>query len=791
MKRALLLILLIINGLCSYGQVTHTIRGSIIDKKTREPIPYTNVIIWNTIIGAQSDSLGNFTISKVKPGTYRLQVSCIGYNPYISPEFLLSSKDKSITLELEENSKQLGEITVKATPFRKMAESPIAMRVIGFTEIEKSAGANRDISRVIQSFPGVASSPAGYRNDLIVKGGGPAENRYYIDGVEIPNINHFATQGASGGPVGIINAELIREADFYSGAFPAGKNNAMSSVLDFRLKDGSTEEHNYSFVLGSSDFGFNTDGHIGKKVTYIASVRQSYLQFLFKALKLPFLPTFTDAQFKTKIRFDKKNELTILGLGAIDDMKLNTDTTGQSDANKYILATLPVIRQNTFTLGAVYKHFAGKHVQTVVLSTNRLFNENIKYLNNDETSEANKILNYLSSEQETKLRVENSSLLNNFRFVSGVNMEIASYYNRTNQQIFLNNQAQNLTYKTDLNLFKYGLFGSLNYEQPEARFTASMGVRTDANSYSSEMNNPLKQLSPRLSLSYQPIRNFFINGNVGRYYQLPSYTVLGYKNNNGILINRANQVKYIYSDQFVLGFEHRPANYIRLTLEGFYKKYNHGLLSLADSIPLSSKGNDYNVLGTESVNSTARGRAYGLELLARWFGYKNLNVIAAYTYVRSEFKNPETNQYIPSAWDNRHLFTLTGGYTLPRNWSVGAKFRAVGGAPYTPYDVDKSSLKSAWDAQNRPYPDYSKYNTLRLKTFTQLDIRVDKSYFFNKWMLGFYIDIQNAMNSQYKQAPVINSTGITDTTHPDRYILQTIDQRSGTVVPSIGMMIEF
>lgn len=791
MKRIINTVMLFMIVISAFGQITHAIRGNIIDKKTREPIPYTNVIIWNTTTGAQTDSIGNFTISKIKPGTYRLQVSSIGYTPYISPEFLLASKDKFITIELEENSKQLNEVTVKATPFRKITESPIALRVIGFTEIEKSAGANRDISRVIQSFPGVASSPAGYRNDLIVRGGGPSENRYYIDGVEIPNINHFATQGASGGPVGIINAELIRETDFYSGAFPANKNNSMSSVLDFRLKDGSTEEHNYSFVLGSSDFGFNTDGHIGKKVTYIASIRQSYLQYLFKALNLPFLPTFTDAQFKTKIKFDRKNELTILGLGAIDNMTLNSDTVGQSDANKYIISTLPIIRQNTYTLGAVYKHFAGKHVQTVVLSTNRLFNENIKYRNNDESMAANKILDYRSSEQETKLRFENSSLINNFRVVSGVNLEIANYYNRTNQQLYVNNQSRTLVYATDLNLFKYGMFGSLNYEDPDGKYTASLGLRTDANSYSSEMNNPLKQLSPRLSLSYQLVQNLFINGNMGRYYQLPSYTVLGYKDNNGIVINRTNGVKYSYSDQIVIGFEHRPANYIRLTLEGFYKKYENGLLSLADSIPLSSKGNDYNVLGTESVNSTAQGRAYGLELLARWFGYKNLNLIAAYTYVRSEFKNPKTGNYIPSSWDNRHLLTLTGGYTLPRNWVIGAKFRAVGGAPYTPYDVEKSSLKTAWDAQNRPYLDYSRYNTLRLKTFTQLDLRVDKSYFFNKWMFGFYFDIQNAMNTQYDQASVINSTGITDPSNPDKYVMKTINQNSGTVVPSIGIMVEF
>ncbi len=783
--------MLIISTVSSMEQITYSIKGNVIDKKTREPLPYINVIIWNTTNGTTTDSLGYFTISKLKPGTYRIQASSVSYNSYLSPEFLLSSKDKFITVELEENTKLLNEVQVKATPFRKITESPISMRVIGFTEIEKSAGANRDISRVIQSFPGVASSPTGYRNDLIVRGGGPAENRYYIDGVEIPNINHFATQGASGGPVGIINAELIRETDFYSGAFPANKGNALSSILDFKLKDGNSEEHNYSFVLGSSDFGVNADGHIGKKITFIFSVRQSYLQLLFKALNLPFLPTFTDTQFKTKIRFDKKNELTLLGLGAIDDMKLNTDTTGQSESNKYILATLPVIKQNTYTLGAVYKHFAGKRVQTVVLSTNRLYNNNVKYRNNNRSSSGNKILDYQSSEQEIKLRFENSSLINIFRIVTGMNSELAHYYNITQQQIYVDNLTQTLNYHTDLKLFKWGIFGSVNYENPDGLFSASFGIRTDANNYATSMNNPLKQLSPRLSFSYQLFRNFFANGNAGRFYQLPPYTVLGFKDNTGQLINRSNNLKYCISDQLVIGFEHRPTNFIRLTLEGFYKKYSNGLLSLTDSIPLSSKGNDYNVLGTESVNSTAQGRAYGIELLARWFGHSNLNLIAAYTYVRSEFKSPENNQYIPSAWDNRHLFTFTGNWSLPRNWSFGAKFRAVGGAPYTPYDLEKSAIKAAWDAQNRPYLDYNKYNALRLPLFTQLDVRIDKTYFFKNWMLGFYLDLQNAMNTQYQQPVVINSTGITDPANPEKYIMKEISQRDGTIVPSIGMMVEF
>ncbi|MBP1640778.1 MAG: putative TonB dependent outer membrane protein [Bacteroidetes bacterium] len=772
-------------------QQTHAIRGNVLDKTTRENLQFINVVIWETTKGATTDSTGNYLIKNVRSGTYRLQATAVGYKIYISPEFMVVNKDVEFNIELEENSETLREVKVVAGPYRKPAESPVSLRVIGFSEIEKSAGANRDISRVIQSFPGVASAPSGYRNDLIVRGGGPSENKYYIDGVEIPNINHFSTQGASGGPIGIINAELIRETDFYSGAFPAGKGNALSSILDFRLKEGSGTTRNYNVALGSSEAAFTTDGYIGKKTTYLFSARQSYLQFLFKALKLPFLPAYTDSQFKIKIRFDKKNELTLLGLGAIDNMSLNTDTAGQTEGNKYILTTIPVIRQTTYTLGGVWKHFAGNTVQSYVLSINNLDNKQHKYRNNDDSSEANKILDYASFEREIKFRFENSSQLNHFRLMTGANTELARYFNDTRQSIFTNGNVVNLTYNTDISFFKWGVYTSLNYDSGDGKITVSAGLRTDANTFVGSMSNPLRQLSPRISLAYGITDGWYINGNVGRYYQLPSYTVLGYKNGNGVLVNKANNIRYQRSDQAVIGLERRPTNYIRLTLEGFYKRYTDGLLSVSDGIPLSSKGNDYTLFGTEAVTSTAKGRAYGAEALARWFGYKKLNLIVAYTFVRSEFLQPATGKYIPSSWDNRHLLTLTGSYKLPRNWDIGTKLRVIGGAPYTPYDASKSSLKAAWDAQNRPYYDYSRFNTERNATFCQLDIRIDKTYYFKGWMLGFYLDIQNATNSKNKQAPVLNSTGITDPSDNSRYLMKTIDIENGSIVPSIGIMMQF
>jgi hypothetical protein len=793
MKQIVLsIVMLFVSSIFSVAESHYTISGVVIDKTTRAPIPYANVIIWNSMKGTTTDSTGNFKISNVLPGTYRLQATYIGYATSTTPEFLVINNKSFETIELEETGATLKEVEVKGVsgPFRKSAISPLSLREIGFTEIEKSAGANRDISRVLESFPGVAASPGGYRNDLIVRGGGPSENSYYIEGMEVPTINHFSTQGASGGPVGIFNAELISTADFYTGAFPADRGNALSAILNLQLKDGSATSHNYSGVIGSSDLGFNTDGHIGNKVTYLFSARQSYLQYLFKALKLPFLPTYWDSQFKVKIKFNRHNQLTLLGLGGIDRMTLNTDTTGQTDGNKYIVATLPIISQNTYTVGGVYKHFAGNSTQTVVLSHDFFQNKNLKYLNNIATP-GNSILNYNSFQAETRFRFENSTLLNAFRIDAGVHSELDHYFNHTGQQVFSNGNSYLLNYLTSLSLLRWGIFATVTYKSPDERLTLAAGFRTDANNYSSTMNQALGQFSPRFSVSYRLLPKFYLNGNIGSYFELPPYTVLGYKNNANQFVNKENQVKYLQSNQIVLGIEHQPTAYTRLSVEGFYKRYLNGLYSLTDSIPLASEGADYNVYGTESVNSTANGRAYGLEFLARWFGYKNLNFILAYTYVRSEYINQQTNKYIPSAWDNRNLLTITGNYQFPRNWALGLKFRAIGGAPYTPYDVAKSSLKAAWDAQNRPYLDYALYNTQRLATFTELDFRVDKTYYLKNWMFGFYIDIQNALGTTYREAPVLYSTGVTDPGDPSRYVMKSLQPTSGTILPSVGIMVEF
>lgn len=772
------------------ASINYTVSGKVIDKQSRQPIAYANVFVKGLPgKGASTDSVGMFRIEQVPPGIYRFESSCIGYLSVITSEYIVSASTTFVEIEMEEDANMLEAVVVTPSPFRKSIESPVGMRIIGLQEIEKSPGANRDVSRIVRSYPGVSFSPIGYRNDLIVRGGSPTENRFYMDGIEIPNINHFATQGASGGPVSIVNADLIREITFYTGAFPADRSGALSSVLDFKLKDGNPDKQSFKATLGASEVSLSGSGHMGDRTTYLFSIRQSYLQMLFKVLGLPFLPNFIDGQFKIKTRLSDHDELTILGLTGIDKMKLNTDEKGE-DA-EYLLSYLPTINQETFTLGASYKHYSGKHVQQLVLSHNYLNNRNLKYRNNDNSSEENLTLRLRSTEQKTSLRFESQTSLGLWNLKTGAELTHSIYTNNSRQKIYTDAGSMSV-YETSLYIWGWGAFFTSNYTTPNKRFSMSAGVRMDGNNYSHHMTQLWKQFSPRLSASYKLTEQWSLSANCGIYYQLPPYTALGYKDNNGIYANKS--LEYMQVQENSLGIDWHWQDRFMVSAEGFFKGYRHIPFSLGDNIPLLCKGNDYGVIGNEALTSTASGRAYGLETMFRWQVPGKFNVVSSFTLYKSEYRNTN-DKFVPSAWDNRFILNLSGTYNLPRRWSIGGKVSCIGGSPYTPYDEEKSSLVEAWDAKGQPYYDYSRYNAERLPSFTQLDIRVDKSFYFRRCMLGLYLDIQNITGSKLKQQDVIMSTGVIENPSApvaeQKYVMKYLKQESGTILPTLGVTLEF
>jgi len=794
MKKVLILAFIIAIPLMAFSQ-KGTIKGRVFNAKTNEPIEFANILVQGTTIGSTSDLDGNYIFTGITPGFYRLVASFVGYETAVSSEIQVQGNQTTfVDIPVMESTLQIKEVVVRQNLNLKRIESPISVLSIGVQEIEKSAGANRDVSKVVQALPGVGATDPN-RNDLIVRGGGPSENVFYLDGVEIPVINHFATQGSSGGAIGVINPDFVREINFYTGAFPANRTNALSSVMEIRQKDGSKDRIHSKLSVGASDAALTIDGPLSPKSTFIVSARQSYLQYLFKFIGLPFLPTYNDFQLKYKYEINKKNEITFIGIGAIDNLTLNTDLqqTGTED-QKYLLSYLPIYKQWNYTVGAVYKHFGDGFIDNWVLSRNMLRNSNYKFENNDETRP--KTSDYTSDEAENKLRFERDYPYMPVKLKVGAGIRYSHYTNDTYRKLFYNNTVNELSYSTELNLFGYQAFAQASDEFLEEKLKLSLGVSFVGNNFNENMKNPLNQFSPRLSASYMISERLDFNANIGRYAAQPAYTTMGYRETTGgPLVNKNESLKYITSNQLIMGFEYRPKDKMRMTIEGFYKQYSNYPLSVREGISIASQGADYGQIGDEEIISTGKGRAYGFEVLYKIMEWNNLNLTSTYTYFRSEFTD-KNGVYRPSSWDTKHLLNLIASYKFRNSWNIATRWRFVGGAPYSPIDEALSTNRAAWNITNQPYLDYENFNANRLSSNHQLDIRIDKEFFFKKWALNLYADIQNAYNFQSEKTPIYTNKDVNGAILADpngdasKQGLRIIETYSGTVLPSIGLIIK-
>jgi len=779
------------------------IKGKVVNASNREPVMFANVFLSPAEKGTTTDLDGYFEISGLEAGTYDLRISFVGFRTQIIAELQLSStRPLELVVELEPVDTELEEVVVRASPFRRTEESPLSLRNIGVAEIKRNPGGNRDISRVIQSLPGV-TAPSSFRNDLIIRGGAPNENRFYLDDIEVPNINHFATQGATGGPASIINVDFIREVDFYSGAFPANRGNALSSVFGFRLLNGRSDRLGGQMTVGATDLGISLEGPISERTTFIASARRSYLQFLFEVLELPFLPIYNDFQVKVTHRFESGDELYFSGIGAIDNFELNLKAD-DTEEKQFLLDNLPVNEQWTYTNGLVYRHFRDNGSMIFALSRNMLNNEATKYQNNTDLAD-DLVLSYQSQEIENKFRFEHNFRSGTYRVLYGVGTEYIKYNNSTFNRIFTPAGAEDIDFFSEIDFFKYYIFGQLSKTFLNGKVTTSFGLRMDGNSFSTDFSNPLKHLSPRAALSWFVLPELSINASAGIYYQLPPYTVLGYKE-EGKLLNKENGIGFVRSSHLSFGAEYLLGERARISVEGYFKKYDNYPLLLRNGISLANFGGDFGVVGNEPASPDTEGRTYGVEILLQQRLSKGFYGIAAYTLGYSEFTSPAAGSgFFPSAWDSRHILSLTGGKQFKNNWEIGVKWRFQSALPGTPFD-EKSSLVQNWDRNGRGLLDFSQINSLRNDPFNQVDIRLDKKWSFEKWSLNLYLDIQNVLATSVGNRELILDRPTDENGRPigggqiinpmdpiteQRYLLKEIDTGSGTPLPTIGIVVGF
>lgn len=700
------------------------------------------------------NGLGTVQLQDLPTGNYSFQIFSEGYDAgFLNDINIIPNQNLSFTVGLNKATLLIDEVLIQRKVYKTTAESPVSLRNITSEEIQKNAGSNRDVSKSILSFPGVASSTS-FRNDLFIRGGSSAENKFYIDGIEVPIINHFQTQGASGGPRGIITVDFLKDVDFYSSAFPASRNGVLSSLFEFKLKQARKDKLGYKVILGLDDLQFMADGPLSKDQSWsgLLSVRKSNLQILFKAIGLPFLPSYYDTNFKVSKKFTSGDELYFVGIGAVDKFEFNTDAK-ETLNNLTLIERLPKAPQWNYTFGAGYRHLVENGSWLFTLSRNKLDNQASKYFKNIETPE-NLLFDYNSQETENKVRVDRNFKLGDYQISSGANFNVAKYTNNS----FIKNVTQNAVnldnVASSLNVLQYGIYAQSSKQFFNNRLQLSLGLRADASDYSEKTQNILNQISPRFALSYQFLPDWKFNLNTGIYYQLPAYAALGYEE-NGNLVNE-NVLKYIRNTHYVAGIEYNAENNLRFTAETYYKKYKNYPFSLRNQVSLANLGGDFGVVGSEPLDSRGTGETYGFEFLVQKRTLNDFYGIASYTFGYSKFSNA-AGDLIPSSWDSRNILNFTVGKYLKGNWNLGARFRLQSGLPETPYDLPRSALVNIWNINNGPLFNYNQLNSLRGNLQNQLDFRAEKKWIFKKWQLTAYVDVVNIYGSQSpSNLPVVN-----------------------------------
>ena len=775
MKNLLSLLALFLGANLLYAQEV-SIRGTVVDE-FGYPLAGAEVLLVDTLLGAQTDIDGIYIISGVAPGSYNLSVRFLGYEPQTLFNIIVKSKgNPEYNFSLSPKAEALEGVVLQADNFiARPKESPLSTRTLSAVELATYPGGNNDVVQVAQTLPGVSPSVGGFRNDLIIRGGAPNESVYYLDGIEIPNINHFSTQGSAGGPVGMINVSFIENVTLSASSFDARYDNALSGVLQFEQRKGSSEGWNRNIRVSASETALTFDGPISEKTTFIGSVRRSYLQFLFELIGLPIRPDYWDYQYKIDHTIDEYNSISLIGIGAIDDFSVEAPEVFDEEATAQ-LEQAPFIDQRTHVAGISWQHKLksqpGKF--TLSLSHNRLQNTFTQYT--DPENESGAYFINESLEAETKLRFDLVRYLGKLKWAYGMNLQRSNYENNTTIERINN------SFFSAIEFSKYGLFTQLSGNLGEkTEFT--LGLRLDDDSFTK--NNLFDHISPRAALTYNFNEDLSATLGVGRYFKIPTYTQLGYQS-VGIFVNE--NLNYVQSDHLTAGIKKYFGNTTLLSIEGFLKSYSNYPVSILDEISLANKGAGFEVLGNEEVESSGKGRSYGLELLYQQKLSNNFYGLFSYTYFFSEFSGLDPNIYRRSTWDSRHLVSFTGGYKLNKNWEISSRFRYNGKTPYAP--IDETLSLANYPDLRLDYDLLGNENYL-LDPFSQLDLRIDKKWNFTSSSFNLFIEVQNLLSADNPTPPEYGLARNSDGSIKNPSQLKELPRSEGQFIPSIGLVFDF
>jgi len=724
---------------------TLSIYGKVIDDLTKEPLIGANVIVLETDFGAATNAQGEFYVNNVPPNTYQVRASVIGYSSVTKTDIsVMPGRPAQILFELSATTIELEGVVVESDYFNRNPIELNSVKSFNYEEIRRSAGGFEDVVRAVSILPGVAQADPG-RNDLIVRGGGPSENLYLINGIPVQNINHFGTQGSTGGPLSYINLDYVEETTFSTGGFSVLNGDKISSVLKVNLREGRNDKIGGKATVSATQFGFDLEGPVSSNSSFIFSARRSYLDFIFQAADFSFVPEYYDGLLKYDISFDNRNSISFLLISAFDNVKYFNDNEDQRYDNSTILGS----DQTQYATGVSYQHLFKNGF--INLSLNRNY---VDYDTQQSDSLLNPIFINNSIEKENTFNADLTYQLNNTielnagGLVKFINFEadilVPEFITTFGDSIPLTEVSADEYYNKAAGYinFNFSFFD---------RLRLNLGARVD---YFSPLTTTT-YFSPRFSASYQLTDLTTLNFSTGVYRQSPSYIWM-------IAYDVNYQLKNINVDQYVLGIDQYITADALVRVEGFIKNYadypssmRRTYLILANTgAGFSGSDENFSSFGLDPLNSGGTGLAKGFELsIQKRLTETPYYGILSLTYSEANFTALDNSERIGS-YDQTWIFNISGGYKFSDEWETSLKFRYSTGKPYTPYNSDGT--------QN-----VDDINLLRLPVNNSLDVRVDKRWFFEKWTLITYVDIQNIYNrknvvgvswDQRTQAPEFNET---------------------------------
>lgn len=708
------------------AQATGTIAGQVLDRDTKAPLAGVTVSARETGLSTISDAQGRFTLPGVPVGSHSLRFARLGYEPLTEADVIVRpSRITTVLAELRAAALAVEGLVVRPAQFVPPASQPTSHVAFSAEEVRRAPGSAGDISRVILGLPSLAKVND-QSNGLIVRGGSPSENAFYVDGIEVPNINHFPTQGASGGPIGLLNVDFIREVGFSAGGFSALYGDRLSSVMEIRFREGNRRKLDGQLDLNFAGFGGGADGPLaGGHGAWLVSARRSYLDLLVEAVEVgtSIAPRYGDVQGKLVYDASPAHQLTLLGLWG-DSHSRSTRAVAEENA-------MTVYGEQDYasgTLGLSWRALWKRHgFSATALSYSRnAYDEDYA-----ETSTGLALLRNRS--RESALRLRN---VNHLKLGGGTSLDAgaeASYLFADFDSRYaehtdaLSHPAAALHLDERPRAAKLGAFASVTV-QPLARWTLTGGLRADHFTWTGH-----SQLSPRLALSYALSERTSLNAAAGAYHQaLPLLLLAQDEANTELAAPRAVH--------YVVGVTHLFGEDTRLTLEGYEKHYRR--------FPVDPRQPQLFVLdeltyGHGFFGSHARlvdaGRAVsrGVEAMLQRKLAQGVYGLASAAWFRTRYRGAD-GVWRDRAFDNRVILSAEGGYKPNRRWEASVRWIYAGGPPYTPLDVEASRRlgRSVLDAERIHQARYPAYHSLNLRT--------DRRFHFRRSNLVAYLSLWNA-----------------------------------------------